>query len=110
MRTRFGVPVFHDTDKLIKHVTEKQGMEWDYRDTDIYEHAWQNRDGQDLWIEDVTQMLSPTPQTRMTDFKEDRYRVLEQEFYQPEARLQETFDDMSDALEYVEENYDIDDP
>jgi len=43
----------------------------------------------------------------MTDFKDDRYRVLEQEFYQPEGRLQETFDDMDDALEYVEDNYEI---
>jgi len=82
-------------------------MDWSYRDTDIYEHAWQNPDGVDLWIEDVTKMLSPTPQTHMTDFKNDRYRVLEQQFYQPEGVLQETFDDMDEALEYVEENYSI---
>lgn len=82
-------------------------MDWQYHDTDIYEHAWQNRDGSDLWIEDVTSMLSATDQTHLTDFKKDRYRVLEQEFYQPEGQLQETFEDMDDALEYVEENYDI---
>lgn len=106
-RNRFGVPVFYSTDELIKHATQNQDMEWDYRDTDLYEHAWQNQSGSDLWIEDVTKMLSDTPQTHMTDFKDDRYRVLEQEFYQPEGRLQETFDDMDDALEYVENNYEI---
>jgi len=108
MVKKFGVPIFHSTDALIKHVTQQQDMDWDYRDTELYEHAWQNQDGSDLWIEDVTQMLSPTPQTHMTDFKEDRYRILEQEFYQPEGVLQETFDSMDDALEYVEDNYDID--
>jgi len=83
-------------------------MDWHYRDTDLYEHAWQNQDGQDLWIEDVTRILSPTGQTHLTDFKEDRYRVLEQDFYDPEAELQETFDDMEDAENYVAENYNID--
>jgi len=107
MRRRFGVPVFHSTEALIKHVTQEQDMEWQYHDSDIYEHAWQNRDGLDLWIEDAANILSPTQQTHLSDFKNDRYRVLEQEFYQPEANLQETFDDMDDALDYVEENYDI---
>jgi len=108
MRSRFGVPVFHDTDALIKHVTQQQDMEWDYRDTHLYEHAWQNQEGSDLWIEDVTKILSDTQQTHLADFKEDRYRVLEQETYRPDASLQETFDDLDDALEYVEDNYDID--
>lgn len=117
-RTASGTPIFYDTDKLIKHVKENNdtmdnddqpnnSTEWDYRDTDLYEHAWQNQGGSDLWIEDVTKILSDTPQTHLTDFKDDRYRVLEQEFYQPEGRLQDTFDDMDDALEYVEDNYEI---
>lgn len=107
MITSFGAPVFYDTDKLIKHVTQKQDMDWQYRDTALYEHAWQNPEGSDLWIEDVTQMLSDTQQTHTTDFKHDRYRVLEQEPYQPDGLLQETFEDLEDAEQYVEENYQI---
>lgn len=82
-------------------------MEWSYRDTDLYKHAWQNHQGQDLWIEDTTQILSPTEQTRLTDLEKDRYRVLEQEFYQPEGSVQETFAELDEAETYVEENYDI---
>lgn len=107
-KNRFGVPVFYNTDALIKHVTQQQDMEWSYRDTELYEHAWQNRGGDDLWIEDITQILSPTQQTHLSDFEQERYRVLEQESYRPDASLQETFDDLDDALDYVEDNYDID--
>lgn len=82
-------------------------MEWSYRDTDLYEHAWQNQQGTDLRIEDVTKILSDMPQTHMTDFKHDRYRIIEQQFYQPEGTLKETFKEMDGALEYVEENYSI---
>lgn len=107
-KNRFGVPVFYDTDKLIKHVVEKQGMDWTPDDRMMYEETWTNRNGDLLYIEDATQVLSPTEQKHLTDFKHDRYRVLEQKQYQPESILQETFDEMDDALEYVEENYEID--
>jgi len=103
----FDVPVFYNNEDLIKHVSQEQDMEWQYRDTELYEHAWQNQAQEDLWVEDVTQMLSPTPQTHLVDFKEDRYRVLQQERWAPEGRVQETFEELDDALEYVEDNYEI---
>lgn len=108
MRKRFGVPIFHSTDKLIKHAVKDNNMDWSYRDTELYTHAWQNPEGTDLWIEDVTQMLSPTDQTQLTNFDEDRYRVLEQRYHRPEASLQETFQELEDAENYVEDNYNID--
>jgi len=83
-------------------------MEWMEDDRMMYEHTWVNRKGTELRIEDITTVLSPTEQTHLSDFKNDRYRILEQERYKPEAQLQETFDDLDDALDYVEENYSVD--
>lgn len=80
---------------------------WYNDERELYEETWVSTGGTELRIEDATKILSPTQQTHLTDFKNDRYRVLEQEFYQPEARLQETFDELDAALEYVEENYEI---
>lgn len=104
---RFGAPVFYKTENLIKHVTQQDNMEWTSDDRELYEETWQNQSGDLLYIEDATQILSPTEQTHLTNFDEDRYRVLEQGRYQPESSLQETFQKLDDALEYVENNYGI---
>lgn len=101
--------MYFDTDRLIKDVTEDKNMEYNWAEDDrtIYEKTWVNQQGGELYIEDATKILSPTEQTNLSDFDEERYRVLEQERFRPEASLQETFQELDDALEYVEENYSV---
>jgi len=82
-------------------------MNWQYQESHLYEHAWQNEYGEHLWIEDATQILSPTKERHVTDLKNERYRVLEQEPYASDAELKELFDDVEDAVDYVEENYSV---
>jgi len=108
VKTVYGIPVFFSDDQLLKHREENNDMDWDEIESGLYERFWQNPNGDQVTIEDVTKILSPTEQTHLSDFNKEQYRVLEQGRYQPEARLQETFQDLEGAEEYVSENYEID--
>lgn len=103
-----NAPRYFDTDQLIKDVAQNTDtMDWTPQQRDLYEETWQNQEGDLLYIEDATQILSPTEQTHLSDFNNERYRVLEQDVYAPESRLKETFADLESAEAYVEENYNI---
>ncbi len=83
-------------------------MEYTEEDSGVlYEHVWRSERGDEIRIEDATKILSPTEQTHLHNFDDDQYRVLEQRYLAPEAQLQETFATEDEALEYVEENYQI---
>lgn len=74
----------------------------------LYEKSWKHKENHnEIIIEDTTEMLTPTAQTKIPDLLNGRYRVLEREHFEPEPRLQDEFRELDEALEYVEENYSI---